>query len=75
MQVVVQRRIITSVLGSDGAPLRVPLALRLLARWPRLRRIPARLIGLGVRPEHIGPPGRGGTAAGVRGPRMPARRR
>jgi 2-polyprenyl-6-methoxyphenol hydroxylase-like FAD-dependent oxidoreductase len=75
MQVVVQRRIITSVLGSDGAPLRVPLALRLLARWPRLRRIPARLIGLGVRPEHIGPPGPAGTAAGVRGPRMPARRR
>jgi hypothetical protein len=29
-----------------------PLALRLLARIPWLRRIPARLIGLGVRPEH-----------------------
>ena len=29
--------------------------LRLLARFPRLRRLPARLIGIGVRPEHIGP--------------------
>jgi hypothetical protein len=27
--------------------------MRLLASSPRLRRIPARLVGLGVRPEHI----------------------
>jgi 2-polyprenyl-6-methoxyphenol hydroxylase-like FAD-dependent oxidoreductase len=32
---------------------KLPLALRLLKQFPILRRIPARLIGLGVRPEHI----------------------
>ena len=31
----------------------VPWALRLLQRWPLLRRIPARLIGVGLRPEHV----------------------
>jgi len=36
--------------GEHAAP---PLPLRLLARAPVLRRIPARLLGLGVRPEHI----------------------
>jgi hypothetical protein len=29
---------------------------RLLARFPMLRRIPARLLGLGVRPEHVRTP-------------------
>ena len=33
-----------------------PLALRLLGRFPPLRRIPARLLGLGVRPEHVRTP-------------------
>jgi hypothetical protein len=27
--------------------------VRLMRRWPFLRRIPARLIGMGVRPEHV----------------------
>lgn len=43
---------IAAVLGGTG-PLWPPLAKRLLARFPVLRRIPARLIGLGIRPEHI----------------------
>jgi hypothetical protein len=30
--------------------------VRLMARWPLLRRIPARLLGLGVRPEHVRAP-------------------
>jgi hypothetical protein len=29
------------------------LLLRLLAHWPLLRRIPARLIGVGFRPERV----------------------
>jgi len=33
-----------------------PLALRLLDRFPVLRRIPARLVGRGVRREHIRSP-------------------
>jgi hypothetical protein len=31
----------------------MPLPLRMLRRFPVLRRIPARLIGMGFRPEHI----------------------
>ena len=53
LQILVQDRIITRVLGSTG-PLQPPLALRLFDRFPLLRRIPGRLIGMGVRPEHIG---------------------
>ena len=51
-QVFVHRQVLEHALGSrtDG---RVPLPVRLFARFPRLRRIPARLIGLGVRPEHV----------------------
>jgi 2-polyprenyl-6-methoxyphenol hydroxylase-like FAD-dependent oxidoreductase len=52
LQVAVQRRIIARVLGGTG-PLKPPLALRLLAKVPFLRRIPARLVGLGIRPEHV----------------------
>jgi 2-polyprenyl-6-methoxyphenol hydroxylase-like FAD-dependent oxidoreductase len=54
-QVQVQQRIIAPVLGRS-ASLQPPLFLRLLARYPILRRIPARLIGMGVRPEHVRSP-------------------
>jgi len=33
-----------------------PLIMRLLTKFPILRRIPARLIGIGVRPEHVKTP-------------------
>ena len=52
LQVTVQQRIIARVLD-ETAPLNLPLAARLLAQFPSLRRIPARLIGLGIRPEHV----------------------
>ncbi len=51
-QVLIQQRIMVPLLG-DTRPLRPPLAVRLLARFPVLRRIPARLVGMGVRPEHV----------------------
>ena len=51
-QVQAQQRIIATVLGRSTS-LRLPLGLRLLARYAMLRRIPARLIGIGVRPEHV----------------------
>ena len=54
LQVTVQRRIIARVLSETG-PLKPPLAARLLARFPLLRRIPARIVGLGIRPEHVNP--------------------
>ena len=51
VQIFVQKRVITRVLsGSKFSP---PLLIRLLARFPILRRIPARLIGIGFRPEHV----------------------
>jgi 2-polyprenyl-6-methoxyphenol hydroxylase-like FAD-dependent oxidoreductase len=52
LQVMVQDRIITPVLGGSAA-LKVPFLARLFARFPLLRRLPARLIGYGVRPEHV----------------------
>jgi len=54
-QVQVQQRIIAPVLGRSTS-LKLPLILRLLARFPILRRIPARLVGVGVRPEHVRSP-------------------
>jgi len=52
-QVFLQDRIIAPSLASAGKALEVPLFLRLLQRFPILRRLPARLIALGVRPEHV----------------------
>ena len=52
LQILVQDRVITRVLGSTR-PFEPPLFLRLAARFPRLRRIPGRLIGMGIRPEHV----------------------
>jgi 2-polyprenyl-6-methoxyphenol hydroxylase-like FAD-dependent oxidoreductase len=52
MQVQVQKRVISRVLAARGTP-RMPWIVRLLGRWPWLRRWPARFIGVGVRPEHV----------------------
>ncbi|HEY2986308.1 MAG TPA: FAD-dependent oxidoreductase [Candidatus Binatia bacterium] len=52
MQVAMQRRIIARVL-EETIPLKPPLFIRLIAKYPSLSRIPARLIGYGVRPEHV----------------------
>ena len=51
IQILVQRNVIAPTLA--GARVGVPLPLRLFDRFPRLRRIPARLMGLGFRPEHV----------------------
>jgi 2-polyprenyl-6-methoxyphenol hydroxylase-like FAD-dependent oxidoreductase len=55
LQVLIQNRVISRVLRSTG-PLSLPLPFRLLRRWPVLRRFPARLVGLGYRPEHVRTP-------------------
>jgi 2-polyprenyl-6-methoxyphenol hydroxylase-like FAD-dependent oxidoreductase len=57
-QVIAQNRIIQSVLDSTG-PLRVPIFIRWILKLPFFPRIPARLIGLGLRREHIRSPDRG----------------
>jgi 2-polyprenyl-6-methoxyphenol hydroxylase-like FAD-dependent oxidoreductase len=54
LQVTVQRRIIAPVLVGT-TPVTPPIAIRLLASVPFLRRIPARIVGLGIRPEHASP--------------------
>jgi 2-polyprenyl-6-methoxyphenol hydroxylase-like FAD-dependent oxidoreductase len=55
IQLFIQDRVIKRVLD-NAAPLSPPLAFRLLAQYPFLRRIPARLIGMGFRPEHVRTP-------------------
>lgn len=58
LQLVAQNRVIGRVLSSSTEPanprkFRPPLPLRLIDRLPLLQRLPARLVGLGIRPEHI----------------------
>jgi hypothetical protein len=48
----VQKRIIGRVLAGAEQP-KLPFIFRLLRWFPVLRRIPARLVGVGIRPEHI----------------------
>ena len=52
LQVLIQNRVISRTLASQKA-LTPPWPVKLLGRFPLLRRIPARLIGMGFRPEHI----------------------
>ena len=55
LQVFAQNRIIIGVLRST-APTKVPLLLRVVGKFPFLRRIPARVVGVGFRPEHVRTP-------------------
>jgi 2-polyprenyl-6-methoxyphenol hydroxylase-like FAD-dependent oxidoreductase len=55
MQLIVQKQVISRVLVSERRP-KPPLLLKLFGEFPVLRRIPARLLGLGIRPEHIRTP-------------------
>ncbi len=55
LQVQGQNRVIYRAISGRHA-ISPPLALRLSRRFPFLRRIPARIIGMGVRPEHIHTP-------------------
>lgn len=57
LQLLIQNNVIRRVLGSSRA-LKVPWGVRLMQHWPALRRIPARVIGVGFRPEHIHTPDR-----------------
>ena len=52
LQIAIQNRVIRRVLGSSN-PLKLPFLLRLVREFPVLRRVPARVIGIGFRPEHI----------------------
>jgi 2-polyprenyl-6-methoxyphenol hydroxylase-like FAD-dependent oxidoreductase len=64
MQVIAQNNVIRRVLGSTR-PLTPPWPLKLLGRWKFLQRIPARVVGLGFRPEHVRTPEYGRFESGV----------
>lgn len=53
-QLMIQDNIITRVLDGTGR-MKPPLAVRAIGFFPLLRRIPARLVGLGFRREHVTP--------------------
>jgi 2-polyprenyl-6-methoxyphenol hydroxylase-like FAD-dependent oxidoreductase len=53
IQVRAQEMMLAPTLRAVGKPIRAPWIVRLLNRCPRLQRIPARILGLGIRQEHI----------------------
>lgn len=57
-QRLVQDRVIAPLLAGSAPMTQPPLAAQLLDHLPLLRRLPARLIGLGLRPEHVRSPER-----------------
>ena len=52
MQTTVQERLIDKILDSKK-PVSAPWMVKLFNTFPFLQRIPARIVGIGVRPEHI----------------------
>ncbi len=52
LQTFIQDHLITPVLRGGERP-KPPLLAKLLGWFPPLRRVPARLVGIGVRPEHV----------------------
>ena len=52
VQIFVQNHFMERVLSVDD-PIAPPLLVRILNRVPLLRRIPAAIVGVGVRPEHV----------------------
>jgi 2-polyprenyl-6-methoxyphenol hydroxylase-like FAD-dependent oxidoreductase len=55
LQLTMQNRIIGRALASTERP-RPPLLFKLFDMFPVLRRIPARLLAVGIRPEHVHTP-------------------
>ena len=58
IQVLIQKNVISRVLEGQG-PMKPPAILRLFLHFPFLRRLPAGLIGIGVRPERVTSPDAG----------------
>jgi hypothetical protein len=57
IQVFIQNNVISKVLGGTGK-IKPPWVVKLFIFIPLLRRLPARLIGIGVRPERVRSPER-----------------
>jgi 2-polyprenyl-6-methoxyphenol hydroxylase-like FAD-dependent oxidoreductase len=62
MQLIIQNNVIGRLLSEAEPPLQAPLLLRLTSQCALLRRLPARFVGLGVRPEHVRTPERAATS-------------
>ena len=56
LQIFMQKRFLWPALKNAKPIRRLPLAFRLLQIFPLFRRLPARMIGLGFRPEHVRTP-------------------
>ncbi len=56
LQVIAHQRLIAPTLRNKAPIQELPAGLRLLRDYPFLRRIPARIVGLGFRPEHVRSP-------------------
>jgi 2-polyprenyl-6-methoxyphenol hydroxylase-like FAD-dependent oxidoreductase len=56
MQIFIQNRVVSPTLAGKREIRSVPFPFNLLQSFPKLRRIPARLIGMGWRPEHVRTP-------------------
>ena len=52
-QIAIQNELLAPVLAGTVGAGNLPVPLRLLQRLPMLRRLPARLVGIGVRPERV----------------------
>jgi 2-polyprenyl-6-methoxyphenol hydroxylase-like FAD-dependent oxidoreductase len=57
LQVQIQNRVLHPVISGSNADLKVPVFFRLLTHLPPLRQLTGRVMGLGVRPEHVRSPG------------------
>src|SRR6202035_4670471 len=55
MQLTIQKRLISRVLASQQRP-KPPLLFKIVGMFPLLRRLPALLLGVGIRPEHVHTP-------------------
>jgi 2-polyprenyl-6-methoxyphenol hydroxylase-like FAD-dependent oxidoreductase len=53
IQVAIHDELLSPILARSDAPASVPLPVKLLQRLPLLRRLPARLVGIGLRPERV----------------------
>ena len=55
-QAAIQDNVLVPVISGGDAALQVPLPLRVVTALPVLQRLLARLLGMGVRPEHVRSP-------------------
>ena len=56
VQLAIQDNVLVPVMSGANADLAVPLPLRIVTALPMLQRLLARLLGMGVRPEHVRSP-------------------